>query len=374
MPERGQAGGARLRLARALRPLVLFLAALAAPVPAAPPAAAQDVPLALAADSLRVVYWPGDRGLAERTLRAARAPLHLPGLPDAAPYTVGTIVLAPTLALYDSAAGGAAPGWSAGIARPDERLIVLPAFSSPRTPDGDPIAALRHERVHLALHAHLGDIIPRWFDEGYATWAAGEWDEGTGWEIRLALLRGAAPPLDSLTLDWPARASDARLAYLLSASAVRFLSERGGERGLAAFFNAWRASGSFDSALRTVYLTTPATFEAQWRAMVKRRYGWLLAISQVGVFWVVLTGLVLLLGIARRRRDRQTLARMEAEERAEDAARAEAGEEGSGAGGEGERGAGPAEPWAEGDGEWREGGGGGEEWRGGGVDDPWRPE
>jgi hypothetical protein len=39
-----------------------------------------------------------------------------------------------------------------------------------------------------------------------------------------------------------------------------------------------------------------------------------------------------------------------------------------------ERGEGAAEPWAEGDGEWREGGGGGEEWRGGGVDDPWRPE
>jgi hypothetical protein len=371
MPERGPAGTARLRLARALRPLVLLLVALASP---ARPVAAQDAPLALTADSLHVVYWPGDRGLAERTLRAARAPLHLPGLPDAAPYTVGTIVLAPNDSLYAAAAGGSAPEWSAGIARPDERLIVLPAFSSPRTPDGDPIAALRHERVHLALHAQLGDIIPRWFDEGYATWAAGEWDEGTGWEIRLALLRGAAPPLDSLTLDWPAHAADARLAYLLSASAVRFLSERGGERGLAAFFSAWRASGSFDSALRSTYLTTTATFEAQWREMVKRRYGWLLAISQVGVFWVVLTGLVLLLGAARRRRDRQTLARMEEEERAEDAARAAAGEEETGEGGEAERGEGRAAPRAEGEGEWREGGGEGEEWRGGGVDDPWRPE
>ena len=60
--------------------------------------------------------------------------------------------------------------------------------------------------------------------------------------------------LDSLTLDWPARAADARLAYLLSASAVRFLAERGGERGLGAFFHAWRDSGSFDAALRSELL------------------------------------------------------------------------------------------------------------------------
>jgi hypothetical protein len=282
---------------------------------------------------------------------------------------VGTIVLAPTPELYASASGGAPPEWAAGIARPDRRLIVLPAFSSPRTPDGNPIAALRHERVHLALHAYLGDLIPRWFDEGYATWAAGEWDEGTGWEIRLAILRGAAPPLDSLSLDWPRRASDARLAYLLSASAVRFLSERGGEPALAAFFDVWRDDGSFDTALRSVYLVTPSGFEAQWRAMVKRRYGWLLAISQVGIFWVVMTGLFLLFGVARRRRDRAALGGWAAAEAAERAAGVEdqswrgAPEVGDGAGGAD----GAGEEWDE-DGDWLD------DEDPSGVDDPRRPD
>jgi hypothetical protein len=313
MSGRGSARIARLKLA-------LVSAALLLVGFAAPPS---GEPLALRADSVRVVFWPGDEGLARRTLRAATTPMRLPGFPADAPSTVGTIVLAPNAELYAKASGGAPPGWAAGIARPDRRLIVLPAFSSSRTPGGDPVAALRHERIHLALHAYLGDMIPRWFDEGYATWASGEWDEGTGWEIRLALLRGAAPPLDSLTLDWPRRAADARLAYLLSASAVRFLSEHGGEPALAAFFQAWREDGSFDSAFRRVYLTTPGHFEDRWREMVKRRYGWLLAISQVGVFWVAITGLFLLFGLARRRRDRAALGRMAEAERAEK----EAGEE-----------------------------------------------
>jgi hypothetical protein len=298
---------ARLSLSRALLVFLFFLSTVGS-------SAAQTSPLAIGVDSVRVVYWPGDEGLAQRALRAASTPLRLPGLPTAAPRMVGTIVLAPTQAHYRAASGGAAPEWSAGVAQPGQRLIVLPAFPSSRTPGGDPIGALRHERVHLALHAYLGDAIPRWFDEGYATWAAGEWDEGTGWEIRLAFLRGAAPPLDSLTLDWPRRAADARLAYLLSASAVRFLSERGGEPVLAAFFEEWRDSGSVDAAFRSVYLTTPAHFEDEWRAMVKRRYGWLLAISQVGIFWMAVTGLFLLLGMARRRRDRVALDRMAATE------------------------------------------------------------
>ncbi|MFP5355115.1 MAG: hypothetical protein ACLGIK_08170, partial [Gemmatimonadota bacterium] len=41
---------------------------------------------------------------------------------------------------------------------------------------GDPIRVLRHELAHLALHEYLGDLPTRWFDEGYASYAAGEWD------------------------------------------------------------------------------------------------------------------------------------------------------------------------------------------------------
>jgi hypothetical protein len=201
------------------------------------------------------------------------------------------------------------------VAFPAERLIVLPAFATDRPPGADALDALRHERIHLALAAYLPGPIPRWFDEGYATWAAGELDESAGWEIRLALLRGAAPPLDSLTLEWPAGAANARLAYLLSASAVRFLATRGGPRAFPAFLQAWRRLGGFDPALREVYHLTPGMLEQEWREMVKSRYGWLLAVSQVGAFWVLLTLLFVALVVVRRRRDRLTLARMEAEER-----------------------------------------------------------
>lgn len=297
------------RWLRACVPLLLLMA------PAARAQLPPDAPRALTADSLRVVFWPGDEGVARRTLRAALAPLPLPGIPGSVALPAGTIVLAPSPAVFDSLTGGRAPGWSAGVAIPGRQLIILPAFASSRTPLQDPTTALRHELLHLALNRYLPDRIPRWFDEGYATWASGGWDASSGWRIRLALLRGAAPPLDSLTLGWPAGAARAELAYLLSASAVRHLATRGGEQAFAAFLAAWRRQGSYDAALRSVYLMTPEQFEQEWRSVVRRRYGWLLALGQVGIFWVAVTVLFLVLGIRRRAHTRERMRALEEEER-----------------------------------------------------------
>ena len=267
----------------------------------------------LVSGSIEVLFRPSDRPMAERTLRAASTPLRLPGIAVSAPPPAARILLAGDPAAFDSLTGGA-PHWSAGIAIPARRVIVLPAYSSARTPMGDPLVALRHELVHLALNAHIGGRVPRWFDEGYATWASGEWDAGRGWEIRLALLGGGTPPLDSLRLGWPGRQADARLAYLLSASAVSHLASIGGEDSFRAFIDVWRREGDFDAALRGVYGLTLSGFEAEWRAMVKTRYGWLLALSQMGVVWALVAALLVLVTLPRRRRNREKLQRMRVEE------------------------------------------------------------
>lgn len=311
--------GAKSRLARqAVHGAVtatLLIFGLLAPRPSL----AQDgAPKRLTRDSVGVVYWPGYEKQARRTLDAALQPLSLPGLPAAAVVPTGTIVLAPTQARFDSVIGGRVPEWSAGVAIPDRRLIVLPVFASPQAANTDPAVTLRHELAHLAVHAYLPGSVPRWFDEGYATWISGGWDQSSAWKLRVAFLLGRAPRLDSLTLDWPAGAERAQLAYLLSASAVRNLAELGGERGFDALIAAWREQGSLDAALRSVYGMTPGHFEEQWIKVVRRRYGWLLAVSQLAVFWFVLTVLVVLAGSLRRRHNRQRMAQMEADDRWED--------------------------------------------------------
>lgn len=263
-------------------------------------------------DSVRVVYWGDQREAATRTLEAAHDPIPLPGISGAALLPRATVYLPPDRLTFDSLASGV-PAWAAGVAIPSTLTIVIPPGRG-NVGAGDPRVTLRHEIVHLAVHRHLGDRVPRWFDEGYATWVSGGWDESTGWLIRLALLRGTAPPLDSLTLGWPRGEARARLAYLLSASAVRHLATSRGEPAFAAFIAEWRRVGSMETAMRSVYQMSLFQFEREWRGMVRRRYGWMLAISQIGAFWGVVAILVFLLGTLRRRRNREKLAELRREE------------------------------------------------------------
>jgi hypothetical protein len=200
--------------------------------------------------------------------------------------------------------GGRIPEWGAGIAIPSERRIVLPA---PGRRARDPAAltrTLRHELAHIALHDALDPArIPRWFDEGYARWAAGEWDAAAEWRLRLAFALDRAPSLDSLALSWPSGTVRAEVAYLLATSAVGYLLEEGGEAGLAAFLARWRESGSLDLALRRTYGRTLGQFEHDWQRRTRSRYGWAAALSHATLFWAVAAVLLGFLYVVRRRRN-----------------------------------------------------------------------
>lgn len=297
---------------RAGRSLLLALLLLAAATPAR--VAAQAETQAIGSDGWTVIFWPGYLPVARRTLGALEALPPLPGIPPVRAVLPSTVYLAPTREVFDSVTGGA-PEWSAGVAIPSQRVIVVPAYATEHTGTDDPAITLRHEVAHLALHSYVGGRIPRWFDEGYATWASGGFDQSEAWRLRVALLVGSAPPLDSISLRWPRDAGRARLAYLLSASAVQYLAEKGGPRALPRLLQLWRQNGSLDGAVRSVYGLTLGQYEEEWQRMVRRRYGWLLGLSQITVFWALLAVLLLLLGYQRRRYNRARLATLEAEDR-----------------------------------------------------------
>ena len=264
---------------------------------------------------MRVLHAPRHAALAREVLAAARRPMALPGLPAAALPDSATIVLAPSARAFAGATGGRTPEWAGGVAIPSLRTIILPAYPSAGVRQEDAAVTLRHEVAHLVLHETLPEPIPRWFDEGYAEIASGKWDVEEAWKLRVAFLLGRVPPLDSLTLDWPRSAERARLAYLLSATAVQHLQRLGGERGFALLMENWRQSGRLDAALRTTYGMTLGQFEDAWRDDVRNRYGWLFALASVSLLWLFAAAITLVAWIPRRRRNRAKLAAMRAEER-----------------------------------------------------------
>ncbi len=296
----------RLTRALALAAAALFLALRAA---AAQPYAE------VSAGSLRVLHAPRHAALAREVLATARRPLVLPGLGAVSLPEWTTIVLAPSADAFRAATGGGAPEWAGGVAIPSRRAIVLPIYPSAAVREQDAAVTLRHEIAHLVLHHRLPEPIPRWFDEGYAEVASGGWDVESAWQLRVAFLLGRAPPLDSLALAWPADEGQARLAYLLSATAVQHLQRVGGEPGFAHLLQNWRSDGTLSEAIRTTYGMSLGRFEDDWRADVRNRYGWLFALASVSVLWGVVTVATLLAWYPRRRRNRKRLEAMRAEER-----------------------------------------------------------
>ncbi len=263
-------------------------------------------------DRVRVVHWPGGEAAADRVVRVLERNPYLPGLPPGVPRQA-VFFLAPDVSRWNALTGGEVPHWGAGVAIPSQRRAVLPLFTGLPGGVGARDRTLMHEWAHLGLHDHLAGLrIPRWFDEGYAQWAARQWNAQEGWRLRVALARGGAPPLDSLTLAWPRDQVGAEVAYLLSATAIQYLVEGSGPRGMELFLERWQESGDFEESFRRTFGMTTGTFERLWLAHVKRRYGWLVVLSQSAVFWILLVVVLFLMGGLRRRHNRERMARLRA--------------------------------------------------------------
>jgi hypothetical protein len=240
-----------------------------------------------------VVAWPAQRAVAQALARAADQPAEWPGLGVRDPGPLRLIVV-PDGRTLDSLTSGRAPTWGAAIALPGARTILL------RADQDDLLRTLRHELAHLALHEAVPVRVPLWFDEGYAAWAAGEWERFGGLELNLAVVRGAIPSLTELDGALRGSASTADAAYALAASAVTELARRNPTGTLAPLLERLERGEDFETAVLATTGLTLGRFEEVWRRALRHRYTlgqWLIA----GGGWAVV-GLVVLWLVHRRRR------------------------------------------------------------------------
>jgi hypothetical protein len=231
------------------------------------------------------------------------------------------LALAPDARRFREWVGPGAPEWGAAITFPESQRIIMQGRSA-GSEAGNPREVLRHEVAHLALHEFLGDKPPRWFDEGYASYSAREWNREDVLAANLALAWRGVPTFEELDADFSGGSTSAQNAYALAYRALVELAALDTARGLAPLFAAWENEPSLDRAIRATYGITLADFERRWRQRTRRRYGALALVGNVTLAGSVSLIAILPLYIARRQRDRRRLAALvAADEAAEKAAR-----------------------------------------------------
>ncbi len=295
----------------------LFALAFIAAVPARSAEGQSGAPMRLDAGRLTFVHYPEDERLARSLASAALANDTFPGLPR--PLERVLVAIAPDARIFRSWVGPGAPEWGAAIAFPESRRIVIHGRDAGARA-GDPVATFRHELAHLALHEALGNLPPRWFDEGYASFAAGEWGRDEVLAASVALVLRRVPSIDSLDNYFTGGAQRAEEGYALAHRAVAELAAIDATRGLSLFFAYWKETESMDRAVRQAYGLTLADFDQRWRDRTRRRYGGLALTADFALLGL-LGGVTLLpLWLARRRRNRRRLEGLRAADAASDRA------------------------------------------------------
>jgi len=287
-------------------PLVVGLLGTSAPrLLGGSQAGSANAPLRLDRGRFTVVFFESEQTLAKSLVDGAVRADTFPGLPRPQQHIV--LELAPDRKHFRDWVGPGAPEWGAAITFPETRRVVMQGRSA-GADAGDPRNVFRHELAHLALHEYLGDLPPRWFDEGYASYAAHEWTRDDALAANVALAFKGTPTFDELDSAFAGGATTAQNAYALAYRAVVELASLDTANGLGPFFANWKAKGSIDAAIRSTFGLTLFGFERRWQQRTRRRYGALALISEV-TFGGILLGLAIIpLYVARRQRDRRRMA------------------------------------------------------------------
>lgn len=252
-------------------------------------------PLVRIVGRVTVVGRPAELNVGMALAEQADGAVTLPGLGRRQLPPFSLIVVRGS-ADYTRFSRGLAPAWGAAITVPSARTILL------RLDAGDPLQLLRHELAHLAMHDAVRGRVPRWFDEGFATWAAGEFDRLDGFDLHLAVAGGDSLTWSSVNRTLASPVGNPSRAYALAATSVLMLARVNPTGTLTPLFDLLASGVPFDTAVLRTTGRSVDRFEEAWAKDTRYRYGalaWTLGLLP----WLVILGLTVVGVVLRKRRD-----------------------------------------------------------------------
>ena len=206
--------------------------------------------------------------------------------------------------------------WAAGIAMCCERIILMSMIP----PGGGDLGGLRelflHEVAHILTHDASGrKDLPIWFNEGIAIHLSGEFSFARHKTLLGAALRNELLPVSSLDRHYPEHGRDITIAYAQSADLVKFISREYGGNIVPELFKNLRRGDAFQPALEALCARSLKQIEAQWLDSLNVQYRWIPSLTGGGALWGIITILLVLAYYRRLRKAKETLRKMDLEEK-----------------------------------------------------------
>ncbi len=158
--------------------------------------------------------------------------------------------------------------WTGGIAFPDFNTVLIATDAEDMASGRRTVA---HELMHLVVHQlsfNCWSPLPRWLDEGLASWAEGEPESAEQELLDAAIAGDQLFSLRALGGSFSAHADRAYLSYAQSRAVVAFLIESYGREKILELLAVFRAGATDDGALEQVYGFDVDQLDDLWRASV----------------------------------------------------------------------------------------------------------
>lgn len=238
------------------------------------------------------------------------------GVSARAPYTLVLVPADPSVDPEIARLDSLAPAWAGGYLIPTWRVGGIRLARADRYPYDGSLSVLVHEATHMLLHDAARGGLPRWFEEGVATWVDRQWSLRDGLLLTSAMWAHDLPPLASLDAAFVRSEPEARLAYAASFDFVAWSVARFGVDLPARLLVGMQKTRGFEAAWREATGESLAEAEAAWRRRRLRLSRWLPLVTASSTLWIGITLLALLAIWRRRRLDRLTALRWEQAEAA----------------------------------------------------------
>jgi len=214
-----------------------------------------------------------------------------------------------------------APEWAGALTYPGLGMVLLMTPGAMESGGSRYWSILQHEMAHLLLgdaESRHGTRLPRWFQEGVATYVSGEMNLSRLVQLGWAQATGATPDFRELEVNFPSQASHAGAAYARSYLFIKYISRRFGDDAVARLVSESLQRGGIGRGTAAAFDLSMAELLVGFDQYARVKATWIPVISSTATIWGLITLLFLITWFRKKVQGMRTIRQWEREEEEEE--------------------------------------------------------